>query len=100
MEAVTDRPAMDTTGISVVLTGLGGSDGVGRIGFFSELGDSWGCDTLVGFMVGDVVDDAPADVALPAWRGLIWSKVGAQEGGPEEQPTQLQATWKTGIIND
>ena len=24
---------------------------------------------------------------------FTWSKVGAQEGGPEEQPTQLQATW-------
>ena len=24
---------------------------------------------------------------------FTWSKVGAQDGGPEEQPTQLQATW-------
>ena len=52
-----------------------------------------GCDTLVGFMVGDVVRAAPVDVALVAGRGVIWSNMGAQEGGPEEQPTQLQATW-------
>ena len=44
-------------------------------------------------MVEDVVRDAPVDVALVAGRGVIWSNMGAQEGGPEEQPTQLQATW-------
>ena len=85
---MTDRPVIDTTGISLVLAGLGGSDG-----FFSELWGGVGCDTLVGFMVGDVVRAAPVDVALVAGRGVIWSNMGAQEGGPEEHPTQLQATW-------
>ena len=90
IEAVTDRPAIDTT----VLEGLVVSDGGGIIVVFSATEDGLDCETLVGFMVCDVVRDALDDVALFVGLGMIWSNVGAQEGGPDEHPTQLQATWK------
>ena len=32
-------------------------------------------------------------IVLAQSEKFTWSKVGAQDGGPEEQPTQLQATW-------
>ena len=95
IEAVTDRPAIDTT----VLEGLVVSDGVGIIVVFSAPEDGFDCETLVGFMVCDVVGDALDDVALFVGLGIIWSNVGAQEGGPDEHPTQLQATWKCCIRN-
>ena len=58
IEAVTDRPAIDTTVLEVV------SDGVGIIVVFSAPEDGFDCETLVGFMVCDVVGDALDDVAL------------------------------------
>ena len=90
IEAVTDRPAIDTA----VLEGLVVSDGVGIIVGFSAPEDGFDCETLVGFMVGDVAWDALDDVALLRGLGMIWSNIGAQEGGPDEHPTQLQATWR------
>ena len=60
IEDVTDRPAIDTT----VIDGLVVSDGVGIIVVFSGLEDGFDCETLVGFMVCDVVGNALDDVAL------------------------------------
>lgn len=63
---MTDKPAIDTTDKSLALEGLVVSDGVGIIVVFSEPGDGWDCETLVGFMVEDVAADALEDVALLA----------------------------------
>jgi hypothetical protein len=90
IEAVTDRPAIETT----VLEGLVVSDGVGIIVVFSAPEDDFDCETIVGFMVCDVVGDALDDVALFVGFGMIWSNVGAKEGGPDEHPTQYRQPGK------
>ena len=87
----TDTPAIDTT--DKLLEGLLVSDGVGIIVVFSGLEDGFDCETLVGFMVGVVAWDALDDVVVFAGFRMIWSNIGAHEGGPDEHPTQLQATW-------
>ena len=83
-EAVTDTPETDTT--DELLERLLVNIKVVIIVVLSGTEDGFGCETIV---VGDVLED----VSMTCGRGMIRSNTGAQEGGPDEHPTQLQATW-------